>query len=462
MVSAMIISSQFSDDQFCGLSDETCCTDIYTDTIFHHLISLLLLSSLLAFLVGRRLAIVLVKDLRRLKHISSNEFYSLYLSLLKSFTDGVKHFLTKEEQEIFANVAQNVIPQELLDTLVQMQKIDYKHGDYQRHITLAETFPATVYTFGPKNWLYIKAIYMSFCVHENPAVRQRMAESIHQVARIIGPKQTEKDLCKVFQRFAKDTNEIQQTLLKNLYAFIKAMPKESRTIIAADLPVFNTCDVNNQWRLRYEFTQQLTRLVSLFRPYEINTYLVPFALTFTADKISEIRLCALDMVASILAVFIKHEHSACKRSGLSISSPNSMPLSEKFLDEIQKAFWKSKNWRRRQSFAVMMKIMLEKELISRKKFCHIFRTNIIELSVEEIPNIRQYFCTISELIGRDRLEELDPELHSLVLSRLHHLAAADHDLEVQMMARVVLGTMDKLKNEVDLSCRAVQSEFTEI
>jgi len=404
----------------------------------------------LAFLVGRRLAIVLVKDLRRLKHISSNEFYSLYLSLLKSFTvgsDGVKHFLTKEEQEIFANVAQNVIPQELLDTLVQMQKIDYKHGD-SRCMVLAETFPATVYTFGPKNWLYIKAIYMSFCIHENPAVRQRMAESIHQVARIIGSKQTGKDLCKVFQRFAKDTNEIQQTLLKNLYAFIKAMPKESRTIIAADLPVFNTCDVNNQWSLRHEFTQQLTRLVSLFRPYEINTYLVPFALTLSADKISEIRLCAIDMLASILAVFIKHKNSKFLRG--------------KLLNEVEKSFWKSNNWRRRQSFAIMMKIVLEKELISRKMFCQVFRTNIIELSIQEIPNIRQYFCKIVDLFGRDRLEEFDPDLHSRVFSRLHHMAATDLDLEIKMMARVSLGTMNKLKNEVDLSCRTIKSAFSEI
>jgi hypothetical protein len=29
-----------------------------------------------------------------------------------------------------------------------------------------------------------------------------------------------------------------------------------------------------------------------------------------------------------------------------------------------------------------MKSMLDKELISRKKFCHIFKANLIELSVE--------------------------------------------------------------------------------
>jgi hypothetical protein len=82
-----------------------------------------------------------------------------------------------------------------------------------------------------------------------------MAKSIHQVAQILGPRITERDLCPLFQKFARDTTEIQQNLLKNLYAFIRAMPRKSRPLLAAELNVFNTYDVNNLWRLRHEFIQ---------------------------------------------------------------------------------------------------------------------------------------------------------------------------------------------------------------
>lgn len=75
--------------------------------------------------------------------------------------------MTEEEREIVLNISQDVIPQELIDTLILIQRKDYKEKDSLRHLSLAESFPAIVYTFGPKYWIYIKAIYMSFCVHEN-------------------------------------------------------------------------------------------------------------------------------------------------------------------------------------------------------------------------------------------------------------------------------------------------------
>lgn len=82
-------------------------------------------------------------------------------------SEGVHHFLKSEEIEQFYKTAQNVVPQELLDTVVELQINDYKKAQSKNHEILAESFPAIAYTFGPKNWIYIKAIYMSFCVHEN-------------------------------------------------------------------------------------------------------------------------------------------------------------------------------------------------------------------------------------------------------------------------------------------------------
>lgn len=60
------------------------------------------------------------------------------------------------------------------------------------------------------------------------------------------------------------------------------------------------------------------------------------------------------------------------------------------------------------------------------------------------------------MLDRKRLEEIDPDLYSVALSCLHQMAASDPDLEIRMLARVVLGTMDRIKNEVDLAFRIVQ------
>jgi hypothetical protein len=125
----------------------------------------------------------------------------------------------------------------------------------------------------------------------------KMAQSLHQIAQILGPKLAERDLCPLFQQFSRDTTEIQQALLKNLFSFIKALPQQSRQKLGADLIAFNTHEVIleklillfifqvNAWRLKHEFIEQLTKLVTLYKPYEINDFLVPFALTFSAGKI---------------------------------------------------------------------------------------------------------------------------------------------------------------------------------
>lgn len=82
-----------------------------------------------------------------------------------------------------------------------------------------------------------------------------MAQSLHQIAQILGPHVAERDLCPLFQKFARDNTEVQQALLKNLYAFIKAMPIGSRQSLAAELNAFNTYEVNSLWRLRHEFIE---------------------------------------------------------------------------------------------------------------------------------------------------------------------------------------------------------------
>lgn len=70
---------------------------------------------------------------------------------------------------------QDVIPQQLLDTLVSLQRDDYKKNDSLRHQNIAESFPAIVYTFSASGWIYIKAIYMSFCVHKDVSVLSHSA-----------------------------------------------------------------------------------------------------------------------------------------------------------------------------------------------------------------------------------------------------------------------------------------------
>lgn len=83
----------------------------------------------------------------------------------------------------------------------------------------------------------------------------KMAESLHQIAKIVGKRHIRNDLLTVFQDFARDTIEVQQSLIKNLYNFFKAIPESERSDVAKELNMFNTLDVGSQWRLRYQFIE---------------------------------------------------------------------------------------------------------------------------------------------------------------------------------------------------------------
>ncbi|CAD5208266.1 unnamed protein product [Bursaphelenchus xylophilus] len=194
-------------------------------------------------------------------------------------------------------------------------------------------------------------------------------------------------------------------------------------------------------------------MAHLFKPYHVNLYLIPFALAFSTDRIAEVRKGGVRMLAEVLALLIRHEHAACKISGLPIDAPNAMPLSDAFLKDVRTGFWKSLNWRKRQSFAQMLEILARERLLTPKTFCQTFKQPLLELSMDQIHNVRQYFCTVVESLGRERIEAADPELNSVIIGRLHDMAARDEDLEIRTQSRAVLGTVDPKKQELDLSQR---------
>ncbi|CAD5208268.1 unnamed protein product [Bursaphelenchus xylophilus] len=136
-----------------------------------------------------------------------------------------------------------------------MQQRDEMEDSDEHQLILARCFPAIAYTFGSQRWIFIKALYLSLASHQSPAIRLCLAQSIHEIAKIIGQKKTDRDLVPIFQRFVLDTPDVQKGLLTNLYDFYKVCSEDVRLRLASELNQFNTCDSRCEWRLRHKFIE---------------------------------------------------------------------------------------------------------------------------------------------------------------------------------------------------------------
>ena len=65
-------------------------------------------------------------------------------------------------------------------------------------------FPAFVQVFGPKGWHKFVPLYEKFSKLADVRIKKTLAASIHELARILGPTFTEKDLLPVMEKLFKE------------------------------------------------------------------------------------------------------------------------------------------------------------------------------------------------------------------------------------------------------------------
>ncbi|CAK5074618.1 unnamed protein product [Meloidogyne enterolobii] len=119
-------------------------------------------------------------------------------------------------------------------------------------------------------------------------------------------------------------------------------------------------------------------------------------------------------------------------SMLTDEEPINLPLTFELLAEIRSGFWRTRSWRRRQSFANLLYLLLRHCLLTPLQFYYLFFHDFMCLSDDDVANVRQYFCLIAQL---NRFEEY---VGSSVIKRLEQMLVDDNDLEVRHLSKVFL------------------------
>ncbi|VDM38664.1 unnamed protein product [Toxocara canis] len=285
--------------------------------------------------------------------------------------------------------SEHIVPKELLDSYVRrVSPCGTNEPDINRHC--AHSFPAVAFTLGRRNWPQLQETYAQLASDMQWRVRQSLASSMHEVAAIIGEENADAHLVPVFEQFMKDVEDVRLGLLKHLYDFFKLVTPGTRRKLLTVLASFLHSDAENErnWRSRHEYTRQCALLCDLYDVEDVNEYIAAIALTLATDRVADVRNEAASLLARVLAKFVTHEWSgpsACVELC-------SIPITASFVNDIIKGFARSKNWRRRQTFAVFCEKTLEFGQLDYEQFKFLLLHELFHLGSDEVPNIRLAFA----------------------------------------------------------------------
>lgn len=173
-------------------------------------------------------------------------------------------------------------------------------SETDRAIICAYNFPAVVLTAGADYWdTHLKDTYLNLTKDYQIKVRRTFAYSLHEIARIIGPDRTERDLVQIFALYLMDLDDVKQGVLEHLAEFLGTLAVSSRNEY---IPILAEVwdGVMTNWRLRDILASQLRDIALLFDAARVVEHILPLAIRGCQDEFAAVRETAVESVSKDL------------------------------------------------------------------------------------------------------------------------------------------------------------------
>eukprot|EP00347_Sterkiella_histriomuscorum_P006427 403352815 len=161
----------------------------------------------------------------------------------------------------------------------------------------AYNFPAVLHTLGPKSWEKLHKVYDQLVKDSRSKVRRTLAYSLHEIAKILGPEQTERELIHVLYHFLKDTDEVAEGAILNLPKFIQVLSPEQRETYIEKIA---QTDIDSKdWRKRVVQSNQIKKFSKIFSAETVFKFYVPIFFQLCQDQVAEVRKQAAQAIRNI-------------------------------------------------------------------------------------------------------------------------------------------------------------------
>ncbi|KAF7723996.1 Serine/threonine-protein phosphatase 4 regulatory subunit 1 [Apophysomyces ossiformis] len=312
------------------------------------------------------------------------------------------------------------VPEALLEFFLSLSRnegIRIK-SDVGQVMTCAYNFPAVVLTAGVDYWdSCLKDTYLELTKDHQARVRATFARSLHEIARIIGPERTERDLVQIFALYLMDLDQVKKGVLNHLADFLAALATETRNEY---IPILAEVwdGVATSWRLRDILVVQLRQICTLFDASRVVEHILPLAVRACQDGFAAVRENGVAMFPVILQI-VKNEVDR---------DPDDMEalalLSQ--VTEGLDAFARANSYRERLIFAHICEVLLEAG-ITGEDFARFFLPRICILAEDNVVNVR---ISVARTLRTVCLNDTDGQDYCSLERSLYFLAA-DKDEDVR-------------------------------
>ncbi|KAI8875612.1 ARM repeat-containing protein, partial [Backusella circina FSU 941] len=199
------------------------------------------------------------------------------------------------------------IPEPILDYFLSLGNSTH-HGNQMlkletdRSFICAYNFPVVVLTAGVEYWnTHLRDTYLNLTKDYQIKVRCTFAHSLHEIAKIIGPERTERDLVQIFALYLMDLDDVKQGVLEHLADFLGTLAISSRNEY---IPILAEVwdGVTTNWRLRNILAAQLRDIAMLFDASRVVEHVLPLVVRACHDEFAAVRETGIDVFPVVLDV----------------------------------------------------------------------------------------------------------------------------------------------------------------
>ncbi|RCI04856.1 Serine/threonine-protein phosphatase 4 regulatory subunit 1 [Rhizopus stolonifer] len=355
--------------------------------------------------------------------------------------------------------------------------------EVDRTYICAYNFPAVVLTAGVDYWnSHLRETYLNLTKDYQIKVRCTFAHSLHDIARIIGPERTERDLVQIFALYLMDLDDVKQGVLEHLADFLGTLAVSSRNEY---IPILNEVwdGVVTNWHLRNILTAQLTDISMLFDASRVVEHVLPLVVRACHDEFAAVRETGVSVFPIVLDVV----KQAVEEDGDSLSQAEgygddiaenkrnyALALLSHVMERLDE-FARSEKYRGRLVFAQICRALI-KAGIGASDFASFFLPRLAPLAYDPVVNVRiaasktigtiytnePFRRELSEIAAPSRTVNQDGE-SGHALEQMTYRFALDNDSDVRhfVMAFVDKDMLEKQREKEQKASEASVSKPTE-
>lgn len=184
-------------------------------------------------------------------------------------------------------------------------------NDPERPLVVAYNFPAVLLTLGGDAWPRLRALHADLISNGSDKVRQSLAASLHEVAKLITSEAAEQDIVPLFERImlTDASHEVKAAALENAHIILAQVSKTVALQMLSRLRDMWSQTLSYSWRLRESLASQIPQLAQLLVLDDEEGSLMSIMQTALSDPISSVRQAGVKAAPSLYHNFAEHDQT---------------------------------------------------------------------------------------------------------------------------------------------------------